>query len=147
MGWLTGVLASMTFIGVISGVGLWALQVPLALVNGLLAAFLALIPYLGAILSAIPPAAVALLDAPWKAGAVIVLYFAIQQIEGNFVTPVIMEKQVSLLPAFTLALMTAFGLFFGLLGLFLSLPILVVAQICLKEILIKDVLDKWQEID
>ncbi|WP_017720508.1 AI-2E family transporter [Kamptonema formosum] len=83
----------------------------------------------------------------WKAGAVIVLYFAIQPIEGNFVTPVIMEKQVSLLPAFTLALMTAFGLFFGLLGLFLSLPILVVAQICLKEILIKDVLDKWQEID
>ncbi len=141
IGWLTGIFASMTFIAVTSGIGLWILQVPLALVNALLAGFLALIPYVGAILSAIPAMAIAGLDAPWKAVAVLVLYFIIQQIEGNFVTPLIMEKKVSLLPAFTLAIMTVFGLFFGLLGLFLSLPIIVVIQICLKEILIKDVLN------
>jgi len=144
IGWLAGVLLSMTFISLVSGIGLWLLQVPLPLVNALLAGFLALIPYLGAILSAIPPIALALLDAPWKAGAVLILYFLIQQIEGNFVTPVIMEKQVSLLPATTLALMTAAGAFFGLLGLFLALPLIVVARIWLKEVLIHDVLDPWQ---
>jgi len=143
IGWLAGVLLSMTFISLMSGIGLWLLHVPLPLINALLAGFLALIPYLGAISGAIPPIALALLDSPWKAGAVLILYILIQQIEGNFVTPVIMEKQVSLLPAITLALMTAAGVFFGLLGLFLALPLLVIARIWLKEVLIHDVLDPW----
>ncbi|MEG4432924.1 MULTISPECIES: AI-2E family transporter [unclassified Microcoleus] len=144
MGWLAGVALSMSFIGITSIIGLLVLQVPLPFVNGLLAFILALIPYMGAILSVIPPLLLALLDSPSKAGAVLLLYFLIQQIEGNLVTPIIMEKQVSLLPAYTLALVTAFGFFFGFLGLFLALPILIVIQIWVKEVLIKDILDRWQ---
>lgn len=144
IGWLAGIALSMTFIGVTCTIGLWVLQVPLPLINGLLAGLSAFIPYLGAILSVVPPMLLALLDAPWKAGAVLLVYFLIQQIEGNFVTPLIMKKQVSLLPASTLAILTAFGVFFGFLGLFLALPILVVAQTWIKEVLIKDVLDRWQ---
>jgi predicted PurR-regulated permease PerM len=75
---------------------------------------------------------------------VLLLYFLIQQIEGNLVTPIIMEKQVSLLPAYTLALLTSFGFLFGFLGLFLALPILIVIQIWVKEVLIKHILDRWQ---
>ena len=145
IGWLEGIALSMTFIGVTSILGLWILQVPLPFVNGLLAALLAFIPYFGAILSVVPPMLLALLVNPWKAFFVLLLYIIIQQIEGNFVTPVIMKNQVSLLPAYTLAIMTAFGTFFGLLGLFLALPILVVAQTWIKEVLIKDVLDNWQK--
>jgi len=51
----------------------------------------------------------ALFDSPAKVGAVLLLYLAIQQIERNLVTPIIMKKQVSLLPAYTLALLAAFG--------------------------------------
>jgi len=143
MGWLAGVALSMSFIGITSIIGLFVLQVPLPFVNGLLAFILALVPYIGAILSVIPPL-LALLDSPSKAGAVLLLYFLIQQIEGNLVTPIIMEKQVSLLLAYTFALLTAFGFFFGFLGLFLALPILIVIQIWVKEVLIKDILDRWQ---
>ncbi len=74
----------------------------------------------------------------------LLLYFLIQQIEGKLVTPIIMEKQVSLLPAYTLALLTSFGFLFGFLGLFLALPILIVIQILVKEVLIKHILDRWQ---
>jgi predicted PurR-regulated permease PerM len=42
------------------------------------------------------------------------------------------------------ALLTAFGFLFGFLGLFLALPILIVIQIWVKEVLIKDILDRWQ---
>jgi len=69
--------------------------------------------------------------------------FFIQQVEGNLITPIIMKQRVSLLPATALALLTAFGTFFGVLGLFLGLPTLVVAQIWLKEVWVKDVLDRW----
>jgi predicted PurR-regulated permease PerM len=42
------------------------------------------------------------------------------------------------------ALLTAFGFLFGFLGLFLALPILIVIQIWVKEVLIKDILYRWQ---
>ena len=144
IGWLKGVALSMTFIGITSTIGLWFLGVPLPFVNGLLATILALIPYIGAILSVVPPLLLALLYSPIKAVLVIILYTFIQQIEGNFVTPIIMEKEVSLLPAYTLAILTAFGVLFGFLGLFLALPILIVLQTWIREVVIKDVLDRWQ---
>nr|WP_228056340.1 AI-2E family transporter [Microcoleus sp. LEGE 07076] len=144
MGWLAGIALSMTFIGITTTVGLFFLQVQLPFINGFLAFLLALIPYVGAILSAVPPMLLALLDSPGKAGGVLLLYFAIQQIEGNFVTPIIMEKQVSLLPAYTLALLGAFGSLLGFLGLLLALPILIIAQTLVQEVLIKDILDRWE---
>lgn len=142
--YVLGVALSMTFIGATSIVGLIVLQVPLPLVNGLLAGLSAFIPYIGAIGSAIPPLLFALLESPWKALQVLILYTVIQQIEGNFVTPIIMKQQVSLLPAITLALLTAFGTFFGFLGLFLGLPILVVAQTFIDEVWVKDICDRWR---
>jgi len=141
--YLSGIALSMAFIGIASTIGLLVLQVPLPLVNGLIAGISAFVPYLGAIASVVPPVLLALLDSPWKAIEVLLLYFLIQQIEGNLITPMIMKHKVSLLPATTLALLTAFGTFFGVLGLFLGLPILVVTQIWLKEALVKDVLDQW----
>jgi predicted PurR-regulated permease PerM len=57
----------------------------------------------------------------------------LQYLEGNFLTAIIMKKQVSLLPAYTLALLTAFGFFLGFLGVFLALPILIVIQLGLKK--------------
>jgi hypothetical protein len=54
-----------------------------------------------------------------------------------------MAHQVSLLPAITLISQLFFVTFFGFLGLFLALPLTVVAKIWLQEVLIKDVLDQW----
>ncbi|MEL6927475.1 MAG: AI-2E family transporter [Cyanobacteria bacterium J06600_6] len=143
-GWAIGILFNMAVIAVLSGVGLLILGVQLPLANSLLAGMLTFIPNLGPVLSVVPPAAMALLDAPWKAIAVVILYVVIQQVESNILTPVVMQKQVSLLPAITLLSQVAFAVFFGILGLFLALPITVVAQVWLKEILVKDILDRWQ---
>lgn len=143
-GWAIGILFNMAVIAILSGIGLWALGVRLPLANSLLAGILTFIPNLGPVLSVVPPTAMALLDAPWKASAVVILYIAIQQVESNILTPIIMKQQVSLLPAITLLSQVAFAVFFGILGLFLALPITVVAQVWLKEIVVKDILDRWQ---
>lgn len=50
----------------------------------------------------------------------------LQRFEGNFLPAIIMKKQVSLLPAYTLALLTALGFLFVFLGVFLALPIIIV---------------------
>jgi predicted PurR-regulated permease PerM len=143
--WLIGVLAKIAFVSILSAIGLWVLRVPLPIANALLAGILGLIPQLGSTLSFIPPVMIAWLESPWKAIAVFILYLVIQQIEGSVLIPLVMEDQAALLPAVTLVSQIAFTIFFGFLGLLLSLPLLVVAQVCIQEILIKDVLDRWKQ--
>ncbi|MBD2452112.1 AI-2E family transporter [Nostoc sp. FACHB-152] len=142
-GWVTGALIAMSVVGLMSVIGLSFLGVKAALALGVLAGFLNLIPNLGPTMSVIPAMAIALLDAPWKSVAVFILYFFIQQAESNFITPYVMAQQVSLLPAVTLISQLFFVTFFGFLGLFLALPLTVVAKIWVQEVLVKDVLDEW----
>ncbi len=142
-GWLVGILFNMLVIGGFSGIGLWILGVKLPLANGILAGLLTFIPNIGPALSVVPPMTIALLDAPWKSGAVFVLYFLVQQLETNLLTPYVMAQQVSLMPAVTLMSQVFFATFFGFLGLLLALPLTVVGQVWLHEVLIKDVLDQW----
>jgi len=142
-GWVTGAVIAMGVVGLMSVIGLSVLGIKAALALAVLAGFLNLIPNLGPTLSVVPAMAIALLDEPWKAIAVLILYFIIQQVESNFITPVVMAHQVSLLPAVTLISQLFFVTFFGFLGLFLALPLTVVAKIWVQEVLIKDVLDEW----
>lgn len=141
-GWFIGILFNMTIIAMMSMIGLWILGIPLAFANGLLAGLLAFIPNLGPFISVIPPAAIALLEAPWKAIAVVVLYIVIQQIESNILTPLVMKKQVSLLPAITLLSQVVFAAFFGFLGLLLALPLTLIIQQWLDEFWVRGFLDQ-----
>lgn len=143
-GWLVGILFNMSVITVLSLVGLSVLRIPLALAQAMLAGIFTFIPNIGPALSVIPPVAIALIDAPWKSIAVLILYIIIQQVESNLLTPLVMAQQVSLLPAVTLLAQVFFATLFGFLGLFLALPLAVVGQVVLKEVLIKDILDQWR---
>lgn len=143
-GWLIGILFNMLVITVLSWIGLSILGVRLALTHALLAGLLTFIPNIGPALSVVPPIAIALLDDPIKSVAVLILYVGVQQLESNFLTPLIMAQQVSLLPAVTLLAQALFATFFGFLGLFLALPLAVVGQVWIQEVLIKDILDQWK---
>jgi predicted PurR-regulated permease PerM len=142
-GWIVGAGFAVLVVGGMSIVGLSILRVKAALALAVLAGFMNLIPNLGPTLSAVPALAIALLDDPWKCVAVLILYIFIQQVETNFITPIVMARQVSILPAVTLISQLFFVTFFGFLGLFLALPLTVVVKIWLQEVLIKDVLDEW----
>ena len=142
-GWVIGALISMSVITLLSLIGLSVLQVPLPLAHAVVAGLLNLIPNIGPGLSVIPPMTIALLDSPLKSGFVLILYFLIQQFETNILTPYVMAQQVALLPAVTLIAQVFFATFFGFLGLLLALPLTVVAQVWVREVLIKDILNQW----
>jgi predicted PurR-regulated permease PerM len=141
--WIGGALLSMIFVAILSAIGLLVLGIPLVLAQAVLAGLLNFIPNVGPTLSVVLPMSIALLDEPWKAVAILIIYLIIQQIESNLLTPYIMAKQVSLLPAITLTAQVIFTTFFGFLGLLLALPLTVVAKIWIERILIEDVLDRW----
>ena len=141
--WLLGIAISSTIVGVLSGFGLWVLQINLVLVHAILAGLLNFIPNIGPTASVIFPILIAVIDAPWKIVAILILYFIIQNVESYLLTPTVMAKQVSLLPAITLIAQIFFAQMFGILGLLLALPLTVVVKTWLDELLFKDILDQW----
>lgn len=143
-GWVIGTLINMSVIALLSFICLSILQIPLASAQAVLAGLLTLMPNIGPTLSVIPPMAIALIDSPLKSGLVLLIYILIQQIEGNILTPYVMAKQVSLLPAITLISQVFFASFFGFSGLLLALPLTIITQVWIQELLIKDILDNWQ---
>lgn len=145
VGWIKGTLISMSVIALLSYIGLLILGVPLPLVNALLAGLLEFIPNVGPTLSVVPPALLGLLDAPWKALATVGVYILIQQFESLVLVPAVMKHEVSLLPLFTIISVVVFSLLFGFLGLFLAVSLLIVLQIWLKEVVVNDILNPWQQ--
>ena len=145
--WMVGVLISSLAVFVLCSIALTLLGVKLVLANALLAGLLNVIPNVGPTMSTIFPMAVALLDAPWKAAAVLGAYVVIQNIESYVITPSVMHHQVKLLPGLTLAAQFLFTLLFGPLGLLMALPLAVVLQVIIREVLIHDVLDRWKRLE
>ncbi len=143
-GWVIGTLINMIGIGLLSFIGLSILKIPLASAQAVLAGLLTLMPNIGPTLSIIPPLAIALLYSPVKSALVLLTYILIQQIQSHILNHKFIVKQVSLLPALTLIAQIFFASFFGFSGLLLALPLTIVCQIWIQELLITDILNNWQ---
>jgi predicted PurR-regulated permease PerM len=143
--WMVGVLISSVCVGLLAAIGLSLLGVKLVAANALLAGLLNIIPNVGPTLSTIFPMSVALLDAPWKALAVLLVYILVQNLESYVITPSVMHHQLRLLPGLTLTAQLIFTVLFGPLGLLLALPLAVCLQVVLREVLIHDILDPWKQ--
>ncbi len=139
--WMLGVLLSSICVAILVTIGLYLLGIKLVIANALIAGILNIIPNVGPTISTIFPLSVALLDTPWKSLAVLGLYILIQNIESYIITPSIMQKQVKLLPGLTITAQFIFTIIFGPLGLLLAIPMAVVIQVFVKEIIIHDILE------
>lgn len=142
--WSMGNFCKMAAIILLTGIGLKLLAIPFPLANAFLAGIFAFIPFLGSILAVIPPLAVTLLHQPWKAVGVLLLYLGIQLINIQMITPSIHEKQLKFLPAITLLVQITLAYLFGFLGLFLALPLAIVAQIIMRELRSQEVIEQPQ---
>jgi len=115
--------------GAISAVGLFLLGVPYALVLGAFVSVTAVIPYLGAWLSAIPAVIVALTVSPTTALLTALLFFAIQQLEGNFLTPKIQGDTLHVHPILVFLAVIIGGVLGGILGVIVAVPTLAVLRV------------------
>jgi predicted PurR-regulated permease PerM len=138
--WLAGQFVAMTVIGTLTALGLWLLDIPLALTLGILAGLFNFVPYLGPILAFIPAILIAFTDDPTKALYVTMLYAAIQSFESNILIPQIEKRVILLPPALVLAGQIAMGVLLGVLGLILAMPLAASIAVLLKMIYIQDVL-------
>jgi predicted PurR-regulated permease PerM len=132
-------LIGMLLIGSITSVVLLLLDVKAAFALGIIAGVFEFIPYFGPILSAIPAVAMGFVDGPEKAVWVVVAYLAIQQIEGNLVTPFLMKEGLDLPPVVTIVGQATLAVVFGFVGLFIAVPLLGALMVPIKLLYVHDV--------
>lgn len=139
--WLLGRFFSMAVIGVLIGVGLWVLGVPLALSLGIWSALMTFLPNIGPILGTIPNAIVALQAGGAQLALYVVLLHVVAQIiESYFLTPLVQLRAVRLPPALTISSQAVMGVLFGLAGLALAAPLAALGMTLTRQVYIGDYL-------
>lgn len=138
--WLAGRFFSMALVWVGTSLGLWLIDVPLALALGFIAGILSFVPNIGPILAALPGAAIALTVSTTTMLLALVVYTSVQVVETYFITPFVEQHVVSLPPGFLLSVQLLFGLLAGLLGLFMATPLAVVGVVTIQLLYIEDIL-------
>jgi predicted PurR-regulated permease PerM len=144
IGWMFGVGIHMLVQGVLVYIGLTLVGLDFAVFFAVLAALLVFIPYFGSIAAGIPPILFALTDSPGKALLVFAVYLAVQQIEGNLIIPLVMAQTVRSHPALIAVGVVVVGQLFGVVGLFLAVPIISFVQIGVEEFWVKPLEDSYR---
>ena len=138
--WFVGQLVDMAFIGVLTTLGLWLLGVPLFPTLGLIAGLFNFVPYVGALAGSVPAIVIAFGTSPHLAVSVAILFFAVQSLEGNLISPLISKRTVDLPPVLTLLSQTVLGTLFGPFGLILATPMTAALVTLSKAIYVEEVL-------
>lgn len=131
--WLVGQLIVMAAVGLLTGLGAWALGLPAPVALGIIAGLLEFVPYLGPFLTAVPAVLLGLTVSVETALLALLWLVAVQQIEGYLLTPLIQRKAVSLPPAISLFALLAAGLLFGAPGVLLALPLAIAVRTVLRR--------------
>lgn len=139
-GFLKAQLAAMAIIGSLTTLGLWAIGSPSFLALGLIAGVVQFVPLLGPFIAAVPALLLALTEGPHMLVYTALLYVAIQQAEGNLITPMVQREVAAIPPALTIFTVVAFGTLFGIVGIVLAVPLTVVVYALVGKIWVRDAL-------
>lgn len=131
--WMRGQLLLGLIIGVVDGIGLALLGVPFVLTLAVWAGFTELIPYVGPVLGAIPAVILAYLHSPIIGVLTLAFFILVQQLEGNFLVPKIMQKAVGLSPVIIILAMLVGAKLYGILGVLLAIPTAVIIDVLVIE--------------
>ncbi len=109
-------------IALVIGVGLSIMEVRFPAALALVAGVTELIPFIGPFLGFLPAMAVVLATDPEKWWWIIILYVAVQQLEGQILVPIVHGRVVTMHPAAIMALVVIGGAAFGFAGTLLIVP-------------------------
>ncbi len=132
--WLQGQLLLALSVGLLVFIGLSLLNVKYALLLGIIAMILEIVPIVGPVVSAIPGVILAFVQSPILGVWVLVFYVAVQQVEAHVLTPLILGKTLGLNPVTVIIALLIGGTLAGIIGILLSVPVAVVIVEILDDI-------------
>lgn len=130
---ITGQCTEAVILGLMFVVSMTVFRFDYAVMIGVLIAFTALIPIVGAFIGCFVGAFLMLVDDPVKAFWFVVLFIVLQQVEGNLIYPHVVGNSVGLPSIWVLAAVTIGGSLMGILGMLIFIPLLSTVYVLLKE--------------
>lgn len=130
---ISGQCLEAVILGTMFVVAMTILRFPYALLIGVLIAFLALIPIVGAFVGCFLGALLLLMNDPVQAVGFVVLFLALQQIEGNLIYPHVVGGSVGLPSLWVLVAVSVGGSLFGIVGMLCFIPLVSTGYTLLRE--------------
>lgn len=130
---LTGQCLEAVILGTMFVICMGILQMPYAMLIGVLIAFTALIPIFGAFIGCVVGAFLILTVAPMKALAFVIMFLILQQIEGNLIYPRVVGSSVGLPSIWVLAAVSIGASLMGIVGMLVFIPIVSVLYALLRR--------------
>lgn len=147
--YLIGTTVDLAFVSIVSAVVLYAADFPNALLYALILALSNLFPYIGPTVGLVFVILVGVLSYDQIPYITILLLWVIQQIESNFVQPLIFNKTMDVRPILTFAALFVAEALFGIPGILLSPIFASIIQIAFRSYLhakTKDTVGNWEDI-
>ncbi len=134
-GFLTGQCLEAVILGGMFAAAMTVFRLPYALLIGIIIAFTALVPVFGAFAGCAAGVVLIFIVNPAKALLFVVLFLALQQIEGNFIYPHVVGNSVGLPSIWVLAAVSVGGKLMGVVGMLIFIPIASVTYALFREII------------
>jgi len=138
--WLRAQLVAMLVVGVMTGVGAWAIGLPSPLALGLIAGLGEFVPIIGPFVAILPAIMIAFAEDTSLLIWTIALYVLVQQFESNLLQPLLQRSIVELPPVLFLFSLVALGIIFGIPGIVVAAPLSVAIYILIRELYVKNLL-------
>ncbi len=134
--YLVGMLTVIGILAVLNTTGLFLIGLEHAVFFGVFASLLAVIPYIGIIIGALPPLLFAFLlgDSLITPLLVVAVFGTVQFLEGNFITPRIVGSKVSINPFMAMLALIIGGELWGISGMILFVPLIGILRVIFEEI-------------
>ena len=140
--WLQGQIILALIMGAMVFVGLTLIGVPYALLLGVIAGLLEIVPIAGPILSALVGVSMAIIISPFLALLTLIFYIIAQQVENHILVPILMKKATGLNPVVVIVALLAGAKLGGVLGMLISVPLATIAGELLEDLSKKKTLSK-----
>jgi predicted PurR-regulated permease PerM len=145
--WLFGQLLAMGLVGLVMGVGLAIIGVPMAFALGVVAGLFEFIPTIGPVLGLLPALVLGLTNGGTTALWVLALYSVVQALESYLLTPLVQQRVVHLPPVVTIIGQVFFGWTVGPLGLLIAVPLIAVVMVVVQMLYVEDFLGDDMQVD
>lgn len=130
---ITGQCLEAMILGTMFFVAMTIFRLPYALLVGVLIAFTALIPIVGAFIGCFVGALLILMVNPMQAVFFVILFLILQQVEGNLIYPHVVGNSVGLPSIWVLFAVTVGGKLMGVMGMLVFIPLMSVLYSLLRE--------------
>ncbi|RXT14771.1 AI-2E family transporter [Ammoniphilus sp. CFH 90114] len=134
--YISGQLIICSIVGLLAYIGYWLIKMPYALILALIITITNIIPYIGPIIGAAPSILVALTISWEMTVLVVIVNLAVQILEGNLISPLIMGKRLHLHPLLIIFALLLGGEVGGLIGLIFAVPIVAILRVIIHHVII-----------